>query len=370
MVAPNLIPALDPNPLPAPYWVCKLLLVGTFFLHILAMNLLLGGGVLALAAKWSSRKSDLGHRLFFDVARKVPSLLAATITLGIAPLLFVQVIYGQFFYTSSILLAWPWFLILVYVTLAYYGFYYASLQGEKQPGRAVKVFLLSVLLIVAVGFTLSNNLTLSQTPSRWGAKYFADPAAWNLNLSEPTLIPRFLHFFTAAVAVGGLLLVLIAWAKWHQDAEYARYVFQIGGRSVRFATMAQFLVGLGFVISLPPDLRMLFFGGNPLATLLLIAGIVAAMGAIYVMAEALRTENVRRAGRYVTGLTAAIILSMSVIRDLLRDAYLKRDFHPQQFVVKTQWSVLPVFLALFVAGAILWFVMLKRYGLFAGDRAD
>jgi len=55
MMQPNLIPTLDPNPLPAPYWVFKLLLVVTFFLHIVAMNFMLGGAVLALVSKWRSR---------------------------------------------------------------------------------------------------------------------------------------------------------------------------------------------------------------------------------------------------------------------------------------------------------------------------
>lgn len=58
------------------------------------------------------------------------------------------------------------------------------------------------------------------------------------------------------------------------------------------------------------------------------------------------------------------ILSMSVMRDILRDAYLKPYFHPDQFVVKTQWSVFPLFLVLFLAGVALWFVMLWRYGMF------
>ena len=213
MMQSNLIPVLDPNPLPAPYWVFKLLLIVTFFLHILAMNFLLGGAVLALVSKWRLRKQVNGNRIFFDIAKKLPVFLPATITLGIAPLLFVQVLYGQFFYTSSIIMAWPWFFVLVLLTVAYYGFYYVSFHSGKQPGRAGIVMLFSVILVCLIGFVYSNNLTLSLVPSRWGAKYFANPSGWHLNLSEPTLIPRFLHFFIAAVAVGGLLLVFVVFGK-------------------------------------------------------------------------------------------------------------------------------------------------------------
>jgi hypothetical protein len=84
------------------------------------------------------------------------------------------------------------------------------------------------------------------------------------------------------------------------------------------------------------------------------------------MSSALRTQNLRVAAYLVPGILAVVILCMSVMRDILRDAYLKPWFNPGQFVVKTQWSVLPLFLALFVAGVILWFVMLARYGLFRG----
>ena len=57
MMPPNVIPTLDPNPLPAPYWVFKLLLIVTFFLHIVAMNFLLGGGVLALRVEVAFQES-------------------------------------------------------------------------------------------------------------------------------------------------------------------------------------------------------------------------------------------------------------------------------------------------------------------------
>ncbi|MGO9200874.1 MAG: hypothetical protein ACLQM8_10085 [Limisphaerales bacterium] len=366
MMPPNVIPALDPNPLPAPYWVFKLLLLVTFFLHIVAMNFLLGGGVLALLSKWRSRNREGGNRLFLDVAKKLPVLLPATVTLGIAPLLFVQVLYGQFFYTSSIVMAWPWFLVLVFLTIAYYGFYYASYRSGRPGGRTGEVMLLSVMLIFLVGFLFSNNLTLSQTPWRWAGKYFADPAGWNLNLAEPALFPRFLHFFTAAVAVGGLFLVFVALANWKRDREYARQILQFGGKAFMYATMAQFVVGIVFLVSLPRDQRMLFMGDNPLATSLLLIGVTGGGGGIFLMSDALRKENLRAAAFLVPGILAVVIACMSVMRDLLRDAYLKPYFHPGQFAVKTQWSVLPLFLVLFLAGVILWLVMLKRYGLLGG----
>ena len=217
MSQPDFIPALDPNPLPAPYWVFKLLLLVTFFLHILAMNFMLGGGVLALVSKWRSRKGRGDQRMFLDLAKKLPVFLPATITLGVAPLLFVQVLYGQFFYTSSIVMAWPWFLVLVFVTLAYYGFYYVSYRGGRESSGAGGVLLLSVALVFIVGFLFTNNLTLSQVPARWAQKYFSNPQGWSVNLTERTLFPRYLHFFVSAVAIGGLLLVFLALANWKRD---------------------------------------------------------------------------------------------------------------------------------------------------------
>jgi hypothetical protein len=366
MIQSSLIPTLDPNPLPAPYWVFKLLLIVTFVLHILAMNCLLGGAVVALLAKWRAKKGQNGNRIFSDVAKKLPVFLPATITIGIAPLLFVQVLYGQYFYTSSIIMGWPWLLVLVCLAVAYYGFYYVSFRSGKEPGRAGKVMLFSTILIFLIGFMFTNNLMLSQKPSRWAAKYFSSPGGWNLNLSEPTLFPRFLHFFVAAVAVGGIVLVFMALANWKRDNAYARELLQFGGKTFMYATMAQIMVGIVFLISLPRDLRMLFMGDNPLATTLLLIGISGAIGAIFLISDALHKENIRAAAIYVPGILAVVILCMSVMRDILRNAYLKPYFHPEQFAVKTQWSVFPLFLALFVAGVILWLAMLKRYGLFGG----
>jgi drug/metabolite transporter (DMT)-like permease len=365
MIDPSMVPTLDPNPLPAPYWLFKLLLLVTFFLHIVAMNFMLGGAVLAVFARFTSKGKEFRNRIFLDLAKKIPVFLAATITIGIAPLLFVQAIYGQYFYTSTILIAWPWFLLLVLLVVAYYGFYYVAYNGKRRPGPAGIVLLVSLALVLIVGFIQSTNVTLMQNPTHWAAKYFASPTGWSNNLSDPTLIPRYLHFVTSAISVGGILLVLLALVRWDDDRDYASYLFQYGGKAFMYATMAQFIIGSWFLISIPRNFRMLFMGDNPLASALFIVGILGTVGAIFLMSDALRKQNIRMAAYGVSGILAVVILTMILMRDILRDAYLEPYFHPHQFAVKTQWAVLPVFLVLFLGGVGLWLLMLQRYGLFA-----
>ena len=94
--------------------------------------------------------------------------------------------------------------------------------------------------------------------------------------------------------------------------------------------------------------------------------VAGSIGAIVLMSGALRKENVRVAAFYVASVLMVVIASMTLMREILRDAYLKAYFNPGQFAVATQWPVLLLFLALFVGGVALWFVMLKRYGLFGG----
>jgi cytochrome bd-type quinol oxidase subunit 1 len=126
-----MIPDPDPIPLPAPVELLTPLLVLTFTLHILAMNVTLGGTVIAVVSDLMGRRdgNDRYRRLARHLIAMMPVTLAATITLGVAPLLFIQTLYGQLFYTSSILMAWPWFAVVPLVIVAYYGIYLYALQG-------------------------------------------------------------------------------------------------------------------------------------------------------------------------------------------------------------------------------------------------
>ena len=220
--------------------------------------------------------------------------------------------------------------------------------------------LFSVILIFLVGFLFSNNLTLSQTPSRWAGKYFANPAGWNLNLTAPTLSP--LSALPACGRGGGRTLSGICGIGQLETGQaYAGQILQFGGKAFMHATMAQFVVGIVFLVSFPRDLRMLFMGDNPLATILLLIGVTGGIGAIVLMSDALRKKSVRTAAFYVPGILAVVIAWMSIMRDILRDAYLK-PIPPWAICLKHS-GLFPLFLVLFLAGVGLWFVMLKGYGL-------
>ena len=63
----------------------------------------------------------------------IPTLIALTVNFGVPPLLFVQVLYGHLFYSSSVMLAVPWILVIPILILAYYAAYIFVKRVETAP---------------------------------------------------------------------------------------------------------------------------------------------------------------------------------------------------------------------------------------------
>ena len=199
------LPPIDPVALPAPVWVFRLLLVITFFLHVVAMDFLLGGGFLAAISGARGRANVPHHRHMAERLSKImPIVMAATISLGVAPLLFVQVLYGRFFYTSSILMAVPWISVILLLMLAYYGHYVMAMADTIHRERRLWIAWVSAFLVATIGFIYTSNFTLMMAPEKFRDLYLANRNGLRLNLGEPTLFPRYLHMMVGALAVSGL----------------------------------------------------------------------------------------------------------------------------------------------------------------------
>ena len=77
---------------------------------------------------------------------------AAEYRAGVAPLLFLQTLMGQFFFTSSILMGWGWFSVVVVLIFAFYVTYLQSFRGPRL-GRARTPLLAATSVFTTVAFS-------------------------------------------------------------------------------------------------------------------------------------------------------------------------------------------------------------------------
>jgi len=346
------IPTPDPMPLPAPLWLLRTLSLLTFYLHMIVMNFALGGGVIAIVSAWQGKNDPYAGRLARQFRGMLPILVAFTITLGVAALLFVQVLYGQMLYSSSVLLGVPWIAVIPLLIIGYYAFYWSALN-ESQGA-----LWFAVILLALIGFTLTNNMTLMLTPERWLEFYRSSTAGFHYNFGEPTLVPRYLHMVLSALAVAGLFVVILGLRE--RDHEYKQWLVRHGGLWFAGATMVNVLVGFWFLLVLPDRVRSQFLGGSGLAAGLLAATVVLALGA---MVHLLMAANPKKGSRaaiigIVSGFLAAAV--MVYVRDMVRSAYLAPYFRPETLPVAPQWSVIGIFLVLFVGGLATLYWMLAK----------
>ena len=162
-------PAVDPIPLPAPIWLLKLLHVVTLALHFVAVEMLLGGLLLAvlLSLFRSSPQSLVTARA---LARRLTVVMTFVINLGVPPLLFAQVLYGRALYTSSVLIGIYWISIIAILTLTYWLLY--QFTARLEAGKSAWwVGLSAWVLAGSVARLLSTNMTLMLRPEVWRSMY-------------------------------------------------------------------------------------------------------------------------------------------------------------------------------------------------------
>lgn len=342
--------ALIPEALPIPVawgWFYAFLLL-TFILHLLFMNIMLGSSIIALVHHLRGKAET--EPMTLDIAVKLPFIIAFTVNFGVAPLLFLQVLYGQFLYTSSVLMAAYWLAVVGLVMAAYacayiYDFKYISMGSLRTVFIAV-----TTICLLATAFIYTNNMTLMLNPEAW-AGYFDNPRGTVLNLGDRTLIPRYLHFVVASMAVAGLFLAVLRQRQAAQGEPGARRWVAHGMAWFAYATMAQIAVGIWFLAALPQPILLLFMGGSGLHTAVLLAGVSLA---VISLITAMRQKV------YLTaGLLTATVSVMVFQRDLVRDAYLSPYFDVSDRVVTGESLPLVLFVITLIAGLAVIAWMLK-----------
>lgn len=339
------LPNAEPIGLPAPDWLLQFLLVLTFSLHIIPMGLTLGGALVALWAEMTGRAADRsGHRLLAErLWRLLPSITAFTITLGVAPLLFVQLIYGKFFYPASILTGWSWIAVVPLLILGYGGLYIQAMTPSGRPWRPW-AGLLSILSFLSVAAIYVSTMSLTTRPDLWMGMYEATQAGthWFLNL------PRYLHVLLGAITLTGGLTGLIGHLAKEPEISLA-------GRRTGF-----WLISVSVVLQAPVSFwyYTTFTETARAATQPLIMGAAMVFGAATLLLL-LRREPSPLVGWLTIGAIAGSGILLAIQRHLVRQALLQPHLTPADWQVSPQWDVFAIFALLLVGalglvGFLLW----------------
>ncbi|MCU0665077.1 MAG: hypothetical protein MUC50_22480 [Myxococcota bacterium] len=360
------LPALSvplPPPDPIGYPLPPLLLQGlsylTLSLHLLAMSFTLGGLLLYLLSR--ARKGP-GHEVlsrFYPVA--LPLGFSFLVTFGVPPLLFVQVLYGQMFYTSSVVIGAFWIAVIPLLITAYAALYAHKLTNDGRPILQWPMLLIAVSAMLTVGFIYVNNLTLSMEPGRWAALYHAHPAGDTLNSGEPTLLPRYLAFILPVLSVAGLALVILGSVRRAWGDEQSGKAIAAFGRNAHLVGRALALGAAAWLLStLPQNVRETVIGGGLTTVVLYVAG-----GLVLVTTALTVAGSRQKSPLFPIAASVSMLLELFcllIVRDHARLATLSPFFKLEDVPVNAQWGMTIAFALTLVLGLAFLVVITWKVG--------
>lgn len=332
----ELIPAANPLGLAAPVELLLALKVCGFFLHLVFMNLWVAG--LPTALVLLRFKPGVAERLF----HALPFFMAFGINAGIVPLLFLQVLYPQFFYPATILQGWFWVAVIPLLVIAYYAVYLASFNKFRIAAALVATLFLSI-----IGLMFSSAMTLTANPQEW-PKIFMDSARGGavhggyLYFNLEVLL-RFL--LVVGMSFGTLAAYFALVTEWF--ARDASYQADLRPLVLLYLLGALVYGGAGAVYGWSIMERMPPLGSG-------IAGASMLAGALLAVAY------LRRPTRAKASLLAAaqlvVLGANAIVRQSVQFSELLPYYDPHQAPVRGEWGSVALFLAslLIGIGVVAW----------------
>jgi cytochrome c len=327
----TVIPHDLPLPMPAPVPVMVAVLLIFFLMHIVFINMMIGGAFLTL---WYQLKGLRDHKwddLAHDIAASITVNKSIAVVLGVGPLLAINTLYTTYFYSANALTGAFWISIIPLVAGAFLLTYLHKYLWHRMP-RWLHIAVIAVVvgIFAFIPLIFLTNITLMLAPERWTqVKGFWDAA------SLPNVWARYAHFILSCPAMIGLMLVWSYRRKSQQDVDKIGLsraeLIRIGYRWAFWPTVAQFFVGPIAWITLPAV-------AGPTTGVLLTFGLsipVAAIACVLMWQEIHEADEKigRKFGTTVATMLAVILLMVGG-RHLYREAAV--DHHRAEIAAKTK----------------------------------
>ena len=219
-------------PVPSPPWLVDALHGLTFVLHTASMHVMVACAFAVAIHRGAAAREG---------AQTLPVVMSLTITLGVAPLLFLQLIHGERFYASSIYMAWPWMLALIAVMGGYYAAYACEGRHRRQEAPGLLLRGVPFLGLLTFSFVLAANVTLSERPQLLAQIAASGHApGWITAMTDSGAPLRWAHEMVGAIALGSTWFVVRG--IWDRDEKRGAALARFGLRvMIAFAASAGLL---------------------------------------------------------------------------------------------------------------------------------
>lgn len=225
----------DPAGVPAHPVLFQGLMIVTWVLHIAFVHLALGAAGLAIASFHRRGRGPYWERLSMAMTKVAKVSVSLLIVLGVAPLLFTQVIYDPQWYASNVL-SGRWAIAFIATLIvgycSWFAFYYANHEGAK---RHIGVFAWVALALFCLDGLIMHALSYQALlPGQWMSWYapggVVDTSGASLHAIQ---WPRYVFIMSLSVPAVGVFL--IAYAHYYaqradREAGYRMFARQLGRR--------------------------------------------------------------------------------------------------------------------------------------------
>lgn len=238
----------DPAGVPFFPVVFQALYILTWALHAAFVVLSLGAMGLSLYGSTQQKTNSHWGTLTPHLIMTGKLSISLLIVLGVAPLLFTQVIYDSGWYVANTL-SGAWVFIFIYaLILGYTMFYWYQYANKSGKSSNTLIGIISFLILVFCGILMHNFAVTSIAPTKWMEWYapngVIDNSGWHFHIE----IIRLAFMVSLAIPVTGIFLQ--AYSKFVSTRkdfsnEYVEFVRKLG---TKMAIIGLLLSAVLFVV--------------------------------------------------------------------------------------------------------------------------
>ncbi len=308
--------ALTAIDLPESLGALKVLLLCLFMLHLIPVNLLMGGSLFLGISSLAGRKNEHLAFLGKTLTERMPFIVKLTIITAIVSVAIVKLLYSSAVSVTGLLASKPVLTVLVLLTVGLYGTFFLQGRLENRDKSSIPFAWLIAVIFIVVGIIYSWNLGIFLRPEVWQT-YSSGTMSGFPGWSNPAFYPAFLHVLLGSLAVAGLWLASIGVRPTSKSQEWRSWAVDFGGKMFNHATFINMAIGIWFIIALPGDDMRKFVGANPMATHSFILAFILTGAALFAVFKARNSEQ--KKGPVTVGII--MLLIVFILMGLMRQQF-------------------------------------------------